>query len=112
MRIVAGQTIANRRRVHSTLDVRGIFLGVAGEAELVRRGRDQLYVSVISVDPDFMATQAAHGDRGMDKLALRFVLVAGDAGRGIGLWIEWNRMLRSGHTASGRQQHYETPQRG
>lgn len=94
VRIVAGQAIANRRRVHFTLDLGGIFIGVAGEAELVRSGGDQLYVSVISIDPDFMAAQAAHRYRGMDGLALGFVFMTRDAGRGIGLRVKRYRMLR------------------
>lgn len=55
MRIVARQAVANRRGVHFPLDLRGIFIGVAGQAQLVRSSGDQLYVSVISIDPDFMA---------------------------------------------------------
>jgi len=79
MRIVASQTVANRRRMDLSLDLRGVFVAVAREAELVRSGGDQLYARGVFVDPDFMATHAAHRDRGMDGLAFRLVLVAFEA---------------------------------
>ena len=103
VRIVAGQAIANRRRVDFSLDLRGIFVGVASEAELVRRGGDQLYVSAISVDPDFVTAETAHRDCGVHRLALGFVFVAGDADGGIGLGVKRDRML-GGRGAAGEQE--------
>lgn len=47
----------------------------------------------------------------MDGLALGFVFMTGDAGGGIGLRIEWNRMLRSGGGTSKYGEREKTPER-
>ena len=64
------------------------------------RGRNQLYASDILRGADFVATGAAHRDRGMHRLALGFVFMTGEAGRRIRLRVQRHRMLRSEHTAS------------
>ena len=100
MRIVAGQAIANRRRVDLSLDLRGIFVGVAGEAELVRSGGDQLDAGGVFVDADFVTTGAAHRNGGMDGFAFRFVFMALETFGAIRLRIERNGMYSRGNARS------------
>src|SRR5579863_4571107 len=95
MRIVAGQAIANGGRVNASFNLRGIFVAMASEAELVGSGGDQLDVSDIPVDPNLVATQATHRDCGMDRLAFGLILMASQTGCRIGFRIERYRMLRS-----------------
>ena len=90
MRVVAGQAIANRRLVHTALDLRGIFIAVAGQADFVGDDGDELYAGDISVDPDFMTAQTAHRNSGVDGLAFRLVSVALEALGAVGLRIERN----------------------
>jgi len=48
----------------------------------------------------------------MHRLTLGFVFMAGDAGGGIGLGVKWDRMFRSGGTASKQKgDDHETSQR-
>src|SRR5450755_808261 len=79
VRIVTLQTVANRRRMNRTLEVGGIFVGVAGQAERDRGGGDQLYSRDVFVDANLVASGTAHGDRRMHRLAFGVVLMAGDA---------------------------------
>ena len=111
MRIVALHAIANGRWMNRPLISRGVFVGVAGEAQLVGSGGDQLYARDVFVDPDLVATGTAHRNRGVDRLALCLVLVAGDAGGGIRLRVKRHRMFRSGNTAGKHHHHHETDQR-
>lgn len=69
MRIVAFEAIANRRRMNGAFDLGGVFIGVAGDTEAVYGGCGQFYSGDIFIDPDFVATQTAHCDGGMDGLA-------------------------------------------
>src|SRR5450631_4452089 len=88
--IVAGQAIANRRRVHVSFDLCCIFVSVAGEAELVRSGRDQHYPGGVFIHPDLVAAQTAGGDGGVDGRTFSFVFVTFQALGVIGLGIERN----------------------
>lgn len=90
VRVVAGQAIANGRLVDLSLDLRGIFVAVAGEAELVRGGGDQHYPGGVFVDADLVTAQTAGGDSGVDGLALGFVFVTLEAFRAIDLGIKRN----------------------
>src|ERR1035437_7927168 len=62
--IVTGQAIANRWRVNVSLDLGCIFVAVAGKAELIRSGGDQLDAGSVFGDADFVTAQAAGGDGG------------------------------------------------
>jgi hypothetical protein len=70
VRIVAGEAVANRGRMHRPLDVGRFLVGVAGDAKRGRSGGDQLDARDVFVDADLMAAQAAHGHGGMNGLAL------------------------------------------
>jgi len=94
MRIVTRQAIANRRRMNLSFDLRGIFIGVAREAEFVRSRGNQLYVGDVFVCAYFMAAHAPHSHGGMHGLTFGFVFVAGQAGGRIGLGIKRHRVLR------------------
>jgi hypothetical protein len=100
VRIMALHAVAHRRGMNRAFYICGILIGVAGQTESMGRGRDQLYASDIFRSPNLMATRAAHGDRGMNRLAFGLVFMAGDASGGIRLRVKWNRMFRSERTAS------------
>lgn len=91
---MAFQAIPRCGGMDCTFYLGGIFVGVAGKTQPIRRGRDQLNVGCISGIANLVTRRAAHGDRGMHRLTLGFVLVAGHAGCGIRLRFEWHRMLR------------------
>src|SRR5450756_1260352 len=95
VRIVAGQAIAYGRLVDVSLDLRGVFVAVAGEAELVRGGRDQHYAGGVFVDPDLVTAQTAGGDGRVDGRTLGLVFVALEALGAIGLGIERNGVNRA-----------------
>lgn len=88
MRIVTLDAVTNRRRMHVPLNLRGIFVAVAGKAELVGGRGDQLYVRDIPVDPDFVAAHATHRHGRMHCFALRLILVASDAGGRVSFGVE------------------------
>ena len=90
---MAGQAVTDRGRMNFAFDLRRVFIGVAGQAEFVGSGRDQLDVGDVAIDADFVAGHAAHRHRRMYKLSLGFIFVAGEAGGGVGLGVERNRML-------------------
>lgn len=92
MWIVALEAVANRRGMNRALDLRRVFFRVAGQAELVRRRRDQFHAGYVFVDSDFVAAQASDGDRGVDRLAFTLVVVAFQTLGGIDVLIERNRM--------------------
>ena len=60
--------------MHVTLDLGGVFVGMAGEAKPERHSRDQLHAGDIFVDPDLMAGETACSHGGVHGFAL--VLVA------------------------------------
>ena len=63
MRIVAGQAVSDRRLVHMSFYLGGIFVAVAGQAKLVGGGRRELNAGDVFGDPDLVAAEAArsHG---------------------------------------------------
>ena len=105
MRIVAFHAVADRRRMNASFDLCRVFIGVAGEAEFVRRGRDQLDVCDVAIHPDLVAAHAAHRHGRMHGLALGLVFVAGDAGGRIGFRIQRYGML--GGSGGGRRENQE-----
>src|SRR5215467_16001650 len=84
VRIVALKAIANRGAVHRSFNLSCVLVSVAAQAQALRRGLDQLYSRDVPVDPNFVTTGAAHGDRRVDRLALGLVFMASSAGGGIG----------------------------
>ncbi len=94
MWVVALDAIANGWGMYLSVDLSGILVGVAGDAERLRRGGDQLYASDIFVDANLVAARAAHLDRRVNVGALTFVFVALEALRGVGFRIERDRVLR------------------
>ena len=92
VRIVALHAIAHRRSMNRALDIGSVLVGVAGEAERVGRGRDQLDPGDVFVDPNLVTTGAPHRDRRVHRLAFGLVFVAGDALGGIGVRVQRNRM--------------------
>ncbi len=91
------QTVAHCRGMNLAFYIDGILVRVAGKTESVRSRCDQLDVGYVFYGADLMATRAAHSDRGMNRLALGLVFMAGDAGRGIGLRVERHWMFRGGN---------------
>lgn len=76
MRIVAVEAIANRRSMHRSLNVGGLLVCMAGNAQAGWSGGDQLDAGDIFVDADLMATQTSRAHGGMHRFALAGVLVA------------------------------------
>lgn len=95
MRVMARQAIADRWWMNLSFNLRGILIGVAGEAQLIGSSGDELYVCDVFIRAYFMAAHTSHGHRRMHGFTFSFVLMAGEASRGIGFWIERNRMLCS-----------------
>lgn len=89
---MALNAIPYRRRVNFALDVSGILVGVASDAERLRRGGDQFHARDVLVHANFVATGAAGRNRGVGELALGFVRMAlGALGR-IGIFVQRNGM--------------------
>src|ERR1019366_5168804 len=83
------------------------------EAERWRRRGDQLDASDVFVHSNFVTAQASRGDRGMNGLAFRLVLMALETLRRVDVLVEGNRMLlgEGGHRPDhkeNRQQLKET----
>ena len=95
VRIVARQAIAHSRRMHRSLDIRGLLVRMAGDAQRDRGRRDQFYPRHILVDPDLVAAQAASLHRRVHKLVLGLVVVALQALLGIRVFIQRNRVYRA-----------------
>lgn len=76
VRIMTLYAITHRGAVNCALDVRGILVRVAGQAQTRRSSRDQLDPRDVFVDANLMATGAAHRDRRVDGLALAFFRMA------------------------------------
>jgi len=94
VRIVTLDAIANGRGMHLSVNLSGILVGVASDAERLRCGGYQLYAGDIFVDADLVAARAAHLNRRMDVGTFTFVFVALKALGGVGLGIERDRVLR------------------
>src|ERR1017187_6179416 len=95
MWIVAGQAIANGRRVDASLDLRGILVAMTSEAELVGSGSDQFYAGGVFVDPNLVTTQAPHRDGRVHRFALALVFVTLKALGGVCFRIQRNGVNRA-----------------
>jgi hypothetical protein len=93
MRIVTLQAIAHRRRVHRSLQRCRIFFRVTADAQGLRSRCDQLDSRDVFTYSNFVTAQTSGGDRRVDGLPFRFVLVALDALSRIDVLVERNRML-------------------
>jgi len=78
--------------MYVTVDLRGVFVTVTGQAQFVRDCGDQLHPRNIFVDPNFVTTGASHRNGGMNRLALGFVCVALEALSGVYVLIQRDRM--------------------
>ena len=105
VRTVAGQAILDCRRVDATLDLRHVLVGVTGEAEFIRDGRDQLHARDVFVNPDLVAAETAGGHRGVDRLSLCFVFVTFEALGGVDVRLERHRMYASDSRRRGGGKH-------
>jgi hypothetical protein len=94
VRIVTLDAIANGRRMHLSVNLSGILVGVAGDAQRLRRGGYQLYAGYVFVDANLVTARAAHLDCRVNVGALAFVFVALEALRGVCFRIERDRVLR------------------
>lgn len=90
MRIVTLDTVSDGRRMDGAFQGRRVFIGVAGDAEGLRSGGDELDARDILVNPHFVAAHAAHGDGGVDKLPFGLILMAFQTLGGIDFRIEWD----------------------
>jgi hypothetical protein len=61
---------------------------MAGQANAHRRRRNQFHSRNVFGDTNFVTRIAPESDGGMDRLALRLVLMAGSTLRRIGVFIE------------------------
>ena len=113
VRVVALHAIANCRAVNLALDVSRILVRMAGHAEAVGRGRDQLDPRYLFIHANFVAAQAAHLDRGVNRLSLGFVFVALETLLRVSVWLERDGVGRSKSRSCddedcyGEQQHRE-----
>ena len=87
---MAGQAIADGRLVDVPLDLGGVFVAVAGQAKLVRRGRDQHDAGSVFVDANLVTAQTSGGDRGVNGRALGLVGVTLEALGAVNFRIERN----------------------
>jgi len=108
VRVMTLHAIAHGWGVDGTFYVGRILVRMAGQTESIGTGRDQLYPSDIFIGANFMATGAAHGHRRVDRLAFGLVLMAGNAGGGVGLRVKWDRMFRGIDAASKDEYREET----
>ena len=74
--VMAVQAVALSRRVYLALNVGGLFVCVAGDAERDRSGGNELDACDVLVDANLMATGAAGGHGRVDGLALALVFMA------------------------------------
>lgn len=93
MRVVTLDAIAHRRRMHRPFKSRGIFFGMATQAESLGSRSNQLDASYVFTDPNFVTAQTSRRNRRMDSLALRLILMALEALRRIDVLVERNRVL-------------------
>lgn len=63
------------------LGVRGVLVRMTGNAEGLRRSRDEFNAGYVFVNADLMTTGTSHRNRGMNEFAFRLVLVALDTFR-------------------------------
>ena len=72
---MALETVTYRRRMNRSLEVRGIHVGMAGNAESLRGSGDELDARDVFVGPNLMTTGAADRDGGVNEFALGLIFV-------------------------------------
>lgn len=96
VRIVALETIPDVGRMDVlVLHLARAFVGVALQAKLDRRRRDQLDARDVFGDAQFVAGQTTRCDRGVNYLTLGFIFVASRALRRIGVLLQRDGVLLS-----------------
>src|ERR1700741_5453977 len=89
---MALQAVPDRRLGNRSLDLRGVFIFMASQAEAVSGGGNQLHARYVPINADFVATGAPCGDRGVHELPFCFAVVAFQTFRGIGVFFQRYRM--------------------
>lgn len=114
VRIVTLDAVAHCRRMHCPFQRGGIFLGVATQAHRLRSRCNQLDASDVFIDAHFVATQTSRGDRGVNRLAFRLILMALETLRRIDILVERHRMLfgPSGHRANHKEERQQLKETG
>ena len=92
MGVVALEAIADGGLVDGSFDVRGILIGMAGEAQGGGSGGDELDPRHILAYPDFVTACAAQGYRRMDVFPFGLIRVALQALGRIRVLVERNRV--------------------
>ena len=87
MRIVALDAIPNCRRMHRLCRVH-LFFVVAAEAKRLGGGGLHLHPGDVAIDPNFVAAQASHRDRRVNRLTFGFIFVALEALRRVDILVE------------------------
>jgi hypothetical protein len=108
MRIVTLDAVANGRGMDGAFQRRRVFIGVAGDAQLLRSRRDELYAGDVLIDAHFMAAHTAHGDGGVDELALGLLLVAFQTLGRVDVFVQGNRV--NGGSGSRKEQRDQSKQ--
>ena len=104
VRIMALEAIANCGAMDGPLQLLGVLVAVAGQAQRGWGAGDQLDVGGVLVDADLVATQASQGDGGVYCLAFGFFLVAFQALCGGGVFFQRDWM----HCAEGSREASQT----
>ena len=99
MRIVAFDAIADRRRMDRALQLGGVHVRVAAQAQRLGRGGRQLNPCDVFVNSDLMTAGAARRDRTMDNLPFSLFFVAVDTLCRISTGLERDRMDRRKYQA-------------
>src|SRR5208337_587313 len=111
MRVVALQTIPHRWLVHQSLELRGVLVRVAGEAQRLWLRGGQLDPRNILVYSNFVARGAPHRNRRVHRLTLGLLRVTFQALRRIRILLQRHWMdVRLRRHDSRQQKHNRTPQ--
>jgi hypothetical protein len=78
--------------VDGSLQLGGIFVAVAGEAQAGGRCGDQLYPGNVSVDPNFVTHITSQRYRRMNCFPLHFVFMTAGTLGGICIFVQGNRV--------------------
>lgn len=92
MRVMALDAVPDCGRMYGSLQISGVFVGMAGNTNRRRTGGDQLYAGNVLANPDLVTARATHCDGGVNELAFGFVFVALDAFGRIRVLVQGNWM--------------------
>lgn len=92
MGIVAGHAITNSRLVNAPFDLSGILVAMTIQANLIWNGGDKLDAGGVPVNPNLVAAHTPHGHGRVHRLTLGFVFVTLKTRRGVGFWVELDRV--------------------